>query len=205
MSLVYSDIGHQLVYQAEARSVRRLDVWRDIKERVVTGRHASEIYQPSLASSAASKVNVNLWKSAAFECQAEALHRWANRLTQWLHLFSKKEAITLPVDPILYGEILAVALHFNKIRFKLDTKVTTTLIHILEFHIQRQKQVVKDIKRQYFAKPIKELKRDEKSLGDKFVTGSGEKRRGIGGEDIMAVANDVPVAGCKTKTIYLRS
>ncbi|GJS62680.1 alpha-1,4 glucan phosphorylase L isozyme, chloroplastic/amyloplastic isoform X2 [Tanacetum coccineum] len=43
-------------------------------------------------------------------------------------------------------------------------------------------------------------KYDEKSLGDKFVTGSGEKRRGIGGEDIMAVANDVPVAGCKTKT-----
>ncbi|GKD99106.1 hypothetical protein Tco_1383003, partial [Tanacetum coccineum] len=41
---------------------------------------------------------------------------------------------------------------------------------------------------------------DGESLRNKFVTSSDEKRRWTEGEDIVAVANDVPVAGYKTTT-----
>ncbi|GJW36309.1 hypothetical protein Tco_0059229 [Tanacetum coccineum] len=37
-------------------------------------------------------------------------------------------------------------------------------------------------------------------LRNKFVTSSGGKKRWTGGEHIVAVANNVPVAGYKTKT-----
>nr|GEZ72529.1 hypothetical protein [Tanacetum cinerariifolium]GFA33420.1 hypothetical protein [Tanacetum cinerariifolium] len=43
------------------------------------------------------------------------------------------------------------------------------------------------------------LDTNEESLGDKFGIGFGAKRRRIRGEDIMAVANNVLVAGCKAK------
>ncbi|GJX07678.1 cytochrome P450 CYP82D47-like protein [Tanacetum coccineum] len=83
------------------------------------------------------RLDACLWKAVAFECQVEALHRWANGLIQrpphcigrlqkttnlrkksagkLLTFSAKKKTITLPADPILYGEILAAALHMNNI------------------------------------------------------------------------------------------
>ncbi|GJR49772.1 pectate lyase-like protein [Tanacetum coccineum] len=44
------------------------------------------------------------------------------------------------------------------------------------------------------------VQRDKEFLRNKFVTSSGGKKRWTGGEDIVAVANNVYVAGYKTKT-----